>query len=84
MAANVKAATYRSFCEDALTRLFNDTNEKVLAEAAHCFSSFEGTQLEKHVHLVTQFVSSNAFQQNYYHFIEWPWKRPQLSFLKSR
>ena len=66
MAANVKTATYRSFCEDALIKLFNDTRDNVRAEAAKCFSSFEGTQLEEYVHLVTQFVFSNAFQKNYY------------------
>ena len=66
MAANVRTATCRSFCEDALIRLFNDTNSSVRAEAAKCFSRFEGTQLGAYVHLVTQFVSSNAFQQNYY------------------
>ena len=69
MAANVTTATYRSFCEDALVKLFNDTRGNVRAEAAKCFSRFEGTQLEEHVHLVTQFVSSNAFQQNYYHLL---------------
>ena len=66
MAANVRIATCRSFCEDALIRLFNDTNSNVRAEAAKCFSRFEGTQLGAYVHLVTQFVSSNAFQHNYY------------------
>ena len=66
MAANVRTATCRSFCEDALIRLFNDTNSSVRAEAAKCFSRFEGTQLGAYVHLVTQFVSSNAFQHNYY------------------
>ena len=69
MAANVKTAMYRSFCEDALIKLFNDTRDIVRAEAAKCFSRFEGTQLEEHVHLVTQFVSSNAFQQNYFHLL---------------
>ena len=66
MAANVRTATCRSFCEDALVKLFNDTNSSVRAKAAQCFSRFEGTQLEEYVHLVTQFVSSNAFQQNNY------------------
>ncbi len=65
MAANIKTATYRTFCEDALIRLFNDTSDNVRAEAAKCFGSFEGTQLEEYVDLVKQFVLSNAFQQNY-------------------
>ena len=66
MAANVKTATYRSFCEDALIKLFNDPRDNIRAEAAKCFSSFERTQLEDYVHLVTQFVFSSAFQKNYY------------------
>ena len=70
MAANVRIATCRSFCEDALVKLFNDTNGNVRAEAAKCFSSFEGTQLEEYDHLITQFVSSNAFQQNNYPLLD--------------
>ena len=66
MAANVKTAAFRSFCEDALIRLFNDTSEEIRAEAAQCFSRFEGTQLGEHANLVTQFVSSKAFQQKHY------------------
>lgn len=69
MAANVKTAAFRSFCEDALIKLFNDTSADVRAEAAQCFSRFEGTQLGEYAHLVTQFVSSDAFQQNYVHLI---------------
>ena len=66
MAANVKTAAFRAFCEDALIKLFNDTSADVRAEAAECFSRFEGTQLGEYAHLVTQFVSSKAFQQHYY------------------
>ncbi len=66
MAANVKTATYRSFCENALIRLFNDTIADVRAEAAECFLGSEGTQLGEFVCLITQFVSSKAFQQKYY------------------
>ena len=69
MAANVKTATYRSFCEEALIKLFNDCNDEVRSEAAQCFSRFEGTQLEEYEHLVAQFVSSDAFQQNYTHLM---------------
>ncbi|MCY4090690.1 MAG: hypothetical protein OXF62_07720 [Caldilineaceae bacterium] len=69
MAANVKTATYRSLCEEALIKLFNDCNDEVRSEAALCFSRFEGTQLEEYEHLVAQFVSSDAFQQNYTHLM---------------
>lgn len=66
MAANVTTAAFRSFCEDALIKLFNDTGADVRAEAAKCFSRFEGTQIEEYEHLIAQFVSSKAFQQKYY------------------
>ena len=69
MAANVGTATYRSFCEEALTRLFNDCNCDVRSEAAQCFSRFRGTQTEEYEHLIAQFVSSDAFQQNYVHLM---------------
>ena len=69
MAANVGTATYRSFCEEALIGLFNDVNDDVRSEAAQCFSRFEGTQIEEYEHLIAQFVSSDAFQQNYVHLM---------------
>ena len=69
MAANVKTAAFRSFCEDALIKLFNDCNNDVRSEAAQCFSRFKGTQLEEYEQLIAQFVSSDAFQQNYVHLI---------------
>ncbi|MCY4412146.1 MAG: ATP-binding protein [Caldilineaceae bacterium] len=69
MAAYVKTATYRSYCEDELIKLFNDSSADVRTEAAKCFSRFEGSQLEEYPHLVTQFVSSDAFQQNYTHLL---------------
>ena len=69
MAANVRTATYRSFCEKALIRLFNDASADVRAKAAQCFSRFEGTQLEECEHLVVQFVSSDAFQRNHTHLL---------------
>ena len=70
MAANVRIATCRSFCEDALIKLFNDTSAEVRTKAAECFLRFEGTQLGEYVDLITQFVSSRAFQQNYYPLLE--------------
>ncbi len=64
MAANVRIATYRSFCENALTRLFNDSNDTVRAGATECFREFEGDQLEEYDHLITEFVHSDAFPKN--------------------
>ena len=70
MAANVRIATCRSFCEAVLIRLFSDTSADVRTKAAECFLRFEGTQLGEYFDLITQFVSSRAFQQNYYPLLE--------------
>ena len=64
MAANVKVATCRSFCEDALVSLFNDPSEKVRSEAANCFRRFEGNDLVGYEHLIAQFVLSDAFPES--------------------
>ena len=64
VAANVLTATYRSFCEDSLISLFNDSSAEVRAEAARCFQRFEGPQLEGFDNLMLQFVSSEAFPDN--------------------
>ena len=60
MAANVRIATCRTFCEDALVKLFSDPSDRVRAEAARCFLNFEGPQLEGYDHLITRFVCSGA------------------------
>ena len=64
MAANVKVATCRSFCEDALVGLFNDHSEKVRSEAANCFRRFEGNDFVGYEHLIAQFVLSDAFPES--------------------
>ena len=64
MSANIKVATCRPFCEDALVSLFNDPSEKVRAEAANCFRRFEGNDLAAYEHLIGQFVLSDGFPQN--------------------
>lgn len=64
MAANIKVATCRSFCEDALIGLFNDSSEKVRFEAADCFRRFEGDDLTQYEHLIAKFVLSSAFRGN--------------------
>ena len=66
---NVITATYRSFCEDSLIKLFSDPSEEVRAEATRCFLRFEGPQLEGFDHLIIQFVGSDAFPENYYHLL---------------
>ena len=64
MAANIKVATCRLFCEDALISLFNDPSEKVQSEAADCFRRFEGEDLVGYEQLITKFVLSDAFPKN--------------------
>ena len=64
MAANVMTATCRSYCEDALARLFSDPSDIVRAEAAGCFRRFQGSQLEAYDDLIARFVSSDAFARN--------------------
>ena len=66
MATNVTVATCRSFCEEALIRLFNDPSDDVRAEAARCFLRFEGSQLEGCESLITGFVSSDASSRDYF------------------
>ena len=64
MAANVKTATYRSFCEGSLIKLLNDHSPKVCAEASRCFGRLEDSELGEHNSLVTEFVHSQAFHDN--------------------
>ena len=64
MAANIKVATCRSFCEDALVSLFDDPGERVRAEAAKCFRGFEEDDLAGYEHLIGQLVISDAFPEN--------------------
>lgn len=60
-AANLKTARFRTVCDTALRGSFNDTNEKVRAEASRCFFFLEGDQLGEHVDLAEAFVVSPAF-----------------------
>ncbi|MBE9214525.1 ATP-binding protein [Plectonema cf. radiosum LEGE 06105] len=62
---NLKSAHFRQFCENKLTQLFNDVDEKVRAEAARCFFQFERDELGIYRQLVEDFVESSAFATNY-------------------
>ena len=66
MAANVRIATCRSFCEDALVKLFSDSSDGVRAEAARCFLKFEGLQLEGYDELINGFVRSGVSSHDYF------------------
>ena len=66
VAANIKVATCRSFCEDALISMFNDPNERIRSEAANCFRRFEGDDLIGYEHLIAEFIISDAFVKNHF------------------
>ena len=60
--ANFRSAYFREFCEKNLIQLFNDSDEKVRAQAATCFFKFEGKELGDYINLVEAFVDSKAFK----------------------
>jgi hypothetical protein len=62
---NLKSAHFRKFCENKLTQMFNDPDEKVRAEAARCFFQFERDELGDYRQLVEDFVESSAFATNH-------------------
>lgn len=65
LAANVRTATYRSFCEDSLVREFDDAHEDVRTSSSECFRHFEKDQLGEYGTLIEQFVDSRAFADHY-------------------
>jgi len=69
MAANVRTATYRSFCEESLVKQFDDDNEDVRTNSSECFRHFERDQLGEYGRLIEQFVDSRAFADNYHHLL---------------
>ena len=69
MAANVKTATYRSFCENSLVKEFDDVHEDVRSNSSDCFRNFEGDQLGEYDTLIKQFIESRAFADNYHHLL---------------
>ncbi|MBN1932102.1 MAG: hypothetical protein JW786_10900, partial [Desulfobacterales bacterium] len=67
--SNLLSAQFRSYCEDALIKLFNDSDEKVRDEAARCFHVFKGDQLGEYLSLVDAFVQSEAFKTKPHSFL---------------
>jgi len=59
--ANLRTARYRSVCEDALAKLFNDESEKVRSAASKCFFRLGEDQLGQYVNVIDAFVQSDAF-----------------------
>jgi hypothetical protein len=59
--ANLRTARYRSVCEDALTKLFNDESEKIRSAASKCFFRLGEDQLGQYVSVIEAFARSDAF-----------------------
>jgi hypothetical protein len=68
-AANLRTASFRSACEEALIALFNSSYEKVRSKAGTCFHGFEGEELGTYEELVDTFVQSPAFASHYFNLI---------------
>lgn len=58
---NLQTARYRSVCEDALAKLFNDESEKVRSAASKCFFRLGEDQLGQYVYVIDAFARSDAF-----------------------
>ena len=61
-AANLKYNALRLECEDAIGKLFADSDPEVRRQAARCFDGFEGRDLEDYRALATKFTYSLAFE----------------------
>jgi hypothetical protein len=68
-AANLRTASFRSVCEEALIALFNSPYEKVRFKAGTCFNGFESDELSAYEALIGTFVQSPAFASHYFHLI---------------
>ena len=60
-ATNLRSAEFRSFCEDSLVKLFDDSSREVQSEAASCFGEFENAELGEYENIVDAFIGSHAF-----------------------
>lgn len=69
-AANLAEAPLRSFCENALRRLFHDRSKDVRTEAAHCFRSLDRMSIAPYEKLVRTFALSPAFADAPYSLIQ--------------
>ncbi|MCP4404981.1 MAG: hypothetical protein GY801_47725 [bacterium] len=58
---NLVSTQFRSYCEDALLKFFNDPGKDVREKAATCFHAFKGEQLGESIPLVEACVQSAAF-----------------------
>ena len=61
--SNLTGADDRAWCEQHLTILFDDIDDRVRGRAASCFREFRERGLEAHGSLIEAFVASRAFEQ---------------------
>jgi hypothetical protein len=64
-AATVTGANYRKLCVETLTRLFDDSSDRVQNLAAGCFRYIKGTEVSELEVLANSFVTSAAFVRAY-------------------
>jgi hypothetical protein len=69
-AANLKESAFRSFSEEALIVLFNDSSGDVREETARCFRGLQAVGFVQYDDLVATFTRSRAFADAPYHLID--------------
>lgn len=67
---NLREGAFRSSCENALAKLFNDSDKKVREKAATCFDQLHGVDLASYAELIEKCARSEAFGDRPYHLIQ--------------
>ena len=84
-AANLRTAKFRSLCEESLIKLFESPYEEVRTQGGTCFHGLEEEELGIYEGLITSFVQSPAFVNQYFHLIhalgETTAKLPDITYL---
>lgn len=65
----VAKAEYRTFCENALKKLFHAPYEKVRSELAVCFDDFQGAEIGTYSGLIQTYIQSPTFDDHSYRLI---------------
>jgi hypothetical protein len=60
-AKNLRSEHCKELCEQVLSKLFNDSSQKIRSKASHCFFYFEKNDIIKHANLLDSFIQSPAF-----------------------
>lgn len=70
-ASNIHLAQYKELCENALIKLFDDTDEEVRSQASRCFLHINKNQtnINDYNNLIISFIHSKAFNNNYLHLL---------------